>query len=637
MITYQQPPTLPQRPNATNIEICNVQEGEAVYQRFLLVNGRAGPRDGCFDKSLQVVCNDFPSTTWPCVNSYFKAMVHLVPGPNTITFVFETTTFDFHVNYLPMLQNPPLSLVIMLGADSPGTFDVPPEKKGQDTLAIAIQKLRVAGYMWQAFCAEQMHRHGMGRRTFRLDEAWLPDTVAEQDKGILRQTARVHVIRSKHTIHEIRDKRRAQQSDEHDENHESLFDYFLEALHENPPFDQPCYVAGLILDSHWDGQLSLGHTALGGGAGKTRLGVFGSHLLHAWPVSIEDIVPSMMNNTVTDTRYIANDANESGYWWKAANIGMGAMLHEVGHCFTLSHTPSGIMSRGFNHWNRTFLAKEPGFSPIPPEKEEGSHWHRADIMRLRFHPAFRIPQDGPYCKDPSDPTFVPLNSQQFQVIAPAGLSMLEIFVDGRYRTHLEFLQDQPTQLTLNYHDICTQCQSDPSQHISIEATATNQSQREIDDLQDFLYKHSVHLPGIEGLVIKSDVFGSSSEGKLTFCAIFAAGKQLVRIIIHHGSFLDGFTLIWNDGSRDTIGTLGGGKSQLDVMSGESIQGLVVRSGAWIDGIQFKFSSGRISPWYGGHGGGMHVVEAPKGYALVGLFGSANDWMEQIGIFYKCLS
>lgn len=263
-------------------------------------------------------------------------MVHLVPGPNTITFVFASDVankkmLNFHVNYLPLLQNPPLSLVIFIGSDSPATFDVPPQKKGQNTLNFAIEKFRTAGYMWQAFCAEQMHRHGMGRRTFRLEEAWLPDTISCQDKGTMRNTAKVHVIRSKHSVAEIRDVRRAQQSDDHDEGFESLFDFFLDDLRNNPPFDKPCTVAGLILDSHWDinKQLSLGHTALGGGAGDTALGIFGSHLLHAWPTTIEDIVPSFMNNTKTDTRYVANDANESGEWWRAVNIGMGAMVSYI--------------------------------------------------------------------------------------------------------------------------------------------------------------------------------------------------------------------------------------------------------------------------------------------------------------------
>lgn len=257
-------------------------------------------------------------------------MVHLTPGLNTISFVFDgNKRLDFHVNYVPLMENPALSLVIFIGSDSPATFDVPPQKKGQDTLSIATEKLRTAGYMWQAFCAEQMYRNGMGRRTFRLEEGVLPDTVSSRDKGVMRNTAKVHVIRSKHSVAEIRDLRRAQQSEEEDESYPSLFDFFLTDLQENPHFHgRPCIVAGLILDSHWDvkKQVSLGHTALGGGAGDTRLGIFGSHLLHAWPTCIEEIVPCFMDNTKTDTRYVANDSNESGEWWRAANIGLGAMV-----------------------------------------------------------------------------------------------------------------------------------------------------------------------------------------------------------------------------------------------------------------------------------------------------------------------
>jgi hypothetical protein len=232
------------------------------------------------------------------------------------------------LNYLPLLQNPPVSLAIFIGSDSPGSFDVPFEKRKENTLDISIEKLRMAGYIWSAFCGEQLYRNGMGRRTFRLDETWLPDTVSSQDKGIIRNTAKVHIIRSKHTVKEIRDVRRAQQSKDRDDSVPSLFSFVMEGLNDSPLFNKPCHVAALIIDSHWDisKQVVVAHAALGGGSGSTRLGIFGSHLLHAWPTSIEDIEPSMMNNTVTDTRYGANDANESGNWWKALNIGMGAMV-----------------------------------------------------------------------------------------------------------------------------------------------------------------------------------------------------------------------------------------------------------------------------------------------------------------------
>ncbi|KAG2231273.1 hypothetical protein INT48_008480 [Thamnidium elegans] len=571
-------------------------------------------------------------------------MVHLLPGPNTVSFILQLDAhtrreLHFHVNYVPLLENPALSLVIFMGSDSPGTFDVPPQKRGQDTLSIAVEKLRTAGYMWQAFCAEQMYRNGMGRRTFRLEEEVSPDTVSCQDKGVVRSTAKVHIIRSKHTVAEIRDIRRAQQSDDEDEDFESLFDFFFEDLHEKAPFNSRagCMVAGLILDSHWDVEknVTLGHTALGGGAGDTRLGVFGSHLLHAWPTCVEDIVPCFMNSTKTDIRYVANDANESGEWWRAANIGLGAMLHEVGHAYTLSHTPTGVMSRGYNNLNRTYVAKEPALvGPIPPEAEHGSHWHRLDIMRLRFHPGFRIPQDGLKNQtDKTSPSFVPLESGHFLINAPAGISMVEMNVDGGYRTHFEFLQDQPKVLQLSLDDVCNRCQCKPQQKISLQVISINQEEKCVENLQAFLQSHHVRLPGVQGTVIQSDVFGGDSEGTTKSRSIFLKHnqqmKQAVRITVHHGSFLDGFIIHWSDGSRDCVGKTGGARSDFDIMAGEKIQGIVLQCGAWIDGLQFKLSSGRMSAWYGGMGGSPTVVEPPAGYEMIGFFSTANDWLDQI--------
>jgi hypothetical protein len=256
--------------------------------------------------------------------------VHLVPGPNTITLTASTTgaTLSFHTYYLPLLQNVPLLLVIFVAKDSPLVFDTPPSKSHENGLNVAKEKLRLAGYLWQSFCAEQMYRHGQGRRTFRLEEAWLPDTVTRSSPK-QRHTAVVRVIRSQHDVSTIRDTRRAQQNPDRKDTIPSLFNLFMQDL-ENHFEQQPCLVAGLILDSHWDPQqkLVLGHAALGGGTGEVRLGLFGSHALHAFPRSIEDLVPAMMDNTPTDTRYVANDANESGSWWKALNIGMGAMVRK---------------------------------------------------------------------------------------------------------------------------------------------------------------------------------------------------------------------------------------------------------------------------------------------------------------------
>ncbi|KAI8992548.1 putative peptidase family-domain-containing protein [Pilobolus umbonatus] len=644
-MTKEKPEVL-SKTSQDRIELCNVKENEKIYQRFLLVNGRAGPREGRFDLPIEVHCPDYPTTTWPCVDSYFKALVHLTPGMNTIRFSFRVhaqsipETFDLNVEYVPLVESPALTLFILIGSDSKGEFDVPPEKEGLNTLDIAVKKLRMAGYMWQAFCAEQMYRNNMGRRPFRLEEGWFKDTTSSQEKDVLRYTAKVQVIRSEHTVEEIRDIMRAQQCDDSDEDVPSLFDYCLEGLEGYVPDNKMSISAALILDSHWDPQqnVCLGHAALGGGLDNIRLGIFGSHLLHAWPESMEDIVPCMMNNTVTDTRYVANDNNESGHWWKALNIGMGAMLHEVGHAFSLTHTPEGIMSRGFNDWNKTFMAKEPGYGPIKPEDEGGSMWYRADIIRLRHHPSFALPSDQPILnKDREDPSFEVLENRSIHIKGPGGISLIEFLVDDHHRAHIEYLDNYPTDVGLNLEEIYLKCRSDRSSVITVEVTTIDLKSNTLSDIASHINDHILHLPGITGTVIKGNGYGMVEEDSTESRSLFFQNdhpRQLANIIVYHGQFLDGMIFQWADGTEDRVGETGGSRSCFKARSGESIQALVIRSGCYVDGIQFKMSSGRASPWYGGDGGGIHEVEPPKGCELIGLYASADDWVIQAGIYYR---
>lgn len=37
-----------------------------------------------------------------------------------------------------------------------------------------------------------------------------------------------------------------------------------------------------------------------------------------------------------------------GTYWANYATGLGASMHELGHCFDLAHTPKGIMGRGFD-------------------------------------------------------------------------------------------------------------------------------------------------------------------------------------------------------------------------------------------------------------------------------------------------
>ncbi|KAJ1943010.1 hypothetical protein EC988_006344, partial [Linderina pennispora] len=434
------------------MEFLNVKHEELVHQRFLIVYGQVpGLRTSSEDK-IVVHHPYFPPLTFPAIDGFFKVLVELENGDNNLRFDYRqggeiASQGTLCIKMMPYLDKPPLNLAVIVGRDSQGMFDAPPDARGPgiSDLDAAVRKFRCCAYLWQAYIAEQLYRNGFGRRTFRLDESYEPDTMAKDN--VPRMTARVHVVRSKRTVAEIQDKERAQQWNPPPgykrKTDESQFSIANEALDDYGAFKDKHYVVCLSVDSRWDPELGviLGHAALGGGVGNRRLGVFGSHTTHAWPANAEEVAAKFLDTTKTDTRYLANDCNECGEYWRAANIGMGAFLHEAGHLLTLAHTPSGIMSRGFNFYNRTFMARAPDMAgPVRQRDESGSHWHRTDVIRLRHHPCLRLPTDPPLEKGETEESgFEALPTEDGLLLqCAAGITMIEVWVNDHYRCHREY-------------------------------------------------------------------------------------------------------------------------------------------------------------------------------------------------------
>ncbi|EOD45045.1 putative zinc metalloproteinase protein [Neofusicoccum parvum UCRNP2] len=340
-----------------------------VYQKVLLISGVIGepdskPMDGAI--SINHDKDAFPSTSWPVSDSHFKALVVLQPGANTLRLDFSSpklsssnTSIPAHsswidITYLPLNSAPPLHLAIILGKDSPGTFDAVPERiHGEGNgLETAVRKFRMAAYLWQAFTGEQMFRNGFGRRCWRYEEEWQQGTLTYNDQatGQYRNEAKIHIIRCDKTVEELRDLNIAQQYEKAADKGK-LFGIAMEAVkaHFRPKAGQKQYVSCLFLDTHWDPQHKVvrGHAALGGGDGEVGLAIFGSHALQSYPASIEEVVPAFTDCTKTDTNFVANDCNESGSVWEAANIGIGAHMHETGHLFGCPHQESGVMLRDY--------------------------------------------------------------------------------------------------------------------------------------------------------------------------------------------------------------------------------------------------------------------------------------------------
>ena len=368
----------------------------------------------------------FPEQTWPIAGGNFKALVMLSPGQNILEFAYVCNdclehTIEMNVNYIPLLQCPPLHLAIMVAADSPCIIDCPPSKaagisSAHSDLDAAIAKVRMAAYMWQAMTAEDLRLQGAGRRSFRLDEEWTADTISRDflnaqvdgaldGEGAMRSTAKVNIIRSSRTVKEIRDKEVAQQNPSARRSN-GLFDYFLEALKEKGgPFASEAHpiVAGLILDSHYNvsQKLILGHAALGcHNPDGISLGMFGSHLAYSWPRFLEEVT-----GCLTDIRKpgdkVGDDNGECNTMWEACAIGQGAFLHEVGHALGSPHR-SGIMERGYaQDWPKNFLPKTAysgrlkgeGVLVDPHSTPNKARWNLADALSFRMLPHFRLPID----------------------------------------------------------------------------------------------------------------------------------------------------------------------------------------------------------------------------------------------------
>lgn len=322
------------------------------------------------------------------------------------------------LNYVPLLQTPPLHLAIMIAKDSPLLIDCPPNKRGaissaHSDLDAAVKKFRMTAYMWQALTAEDLRSKHLGRRSFRLEEEWADETLSREflkNPTVTRMssTAKIHLIRSEKTVAEIRDAQVAQQN-EQGQRRDDLHKYFEESLKKHGgPFTASAHpiVAGLILDSSFSAEqnLILGHAALGcSNTQGLSLGVFGSHLTYSWPRFLEEVPGSLLDYAIPgDT--VGNDNNECGTMWEACSIGQGAFLHEVGHAFGCPHS-SGIMERGYaQDWPKVFLGgtsycsamKTQGVTVVHGKTPNNCTWDLSDALSFSVLPHFSHPMDPPF-------------------------------------------------------------------------------------------------------------------------------------------------------------------------------------------------------------------------------------------------
>ncbi|KAJ5887960.1 Mannose-binding lectin [Penicillium taxi] len=661
--------------------IISITDNSWVHQKVLLVYGQIGdPRTHPLDGNITVFHHqdNFPSTSWPVTASHFKALVHLVPGPNRLRFDFHSpklssgsTTPVAHsswicINYLPLINAPPLQLVILLGKDSDGTYDAVPkriEREGNG-LETAIRKYRTAAYLWQAFTGEQMFRNNFGRRCFRFEEEWQKGSLSRRDweNGQMRNEAKIHIVRSEKTVAELRDLDIAQQNGSA-QNKDELFNIAKNAVrkHFNPQPGQEQYISVLLLDSHWDttAQTITGHAALGSSGGDIKMAMFGSHCLQSYPSSLDEVVDAFSDCTRTDTNYVANDCGDAGSNWEAANIGIGAHMHEVGHLFGSPHQESGVMLRDYVQLNRTFLTKEPfstrtkaqGLKVCLPNDECG--WHRLDALRFRFHPCFRLPSDASASLDGSVQVW-PVENGKILFTATSGIAFMELYAEGDDLCHtsIEYLNVEsssnglPKQVSVTEGELRQKLfgsEREKKKKIKVVVFSGAMGSYTVEDVGSLKPKNSVvKLPKGQsgyksGLLGQSSMEGSVPEQVLLDCAF--SSKLLMSVKIYHGSAVDGLEFFYEDLTSQLFGKRGGkpggDEFVLDIRRGEIILGFYVRAGLWIDGIEILTSLGRKSGVYGNATGGSgHTLIPPLGYRIAGVCGSSASWIDGFSLIIQ---
>ena len=610
----------------------------------MLVYGTCGQDQRPLDGTLSVTHHQekFPSTKWPVCASHFKALLYLSPGWNEIRLEFSSpklvsyggSSSTLHVstlrlNYLPLTNSPPLHLAIVVGSDSPGTFDSTPARiatEGND-LQTAVRKFRMAGLLWQAFTAEMMFRAGFGRRSFRFEEEWQTASLSKQERAAhqMRNEVKVHVVRSKRTVAELRDLNVAQQwgkaerkNDLYNWAADDLRDYF------KPIEGQVYRVATMILDTKWDPQARVirGHAALGGDAGGIHLGLFGSHGLHAYPTCIEDVTTALMDTTPISRDFIGVEGDDDvGMSCWAAASALGAHLHEVGHLFGCPHQSGGLMAFDYEKFARAFLVREPprprtpavpGLAPLLPEHELG--WHRLDLLRFRAHPCFRLAGDAPAGAEEAG-VQVWATAEELIVMARSGLNFVEIRVAGEsfcdyFFEYAETANGFLRQVVLTREKLKSKLPAHlRSRALGIKACSHGGGDYSVDDVARALTK--IKMPkgriGFVGPSYGQSAMEGSRPLELLFDHVVKKERFLRTVRVHYGNAVDGLEFLYDDGTSQLFGAKGGRQTAefgLDTRRGESLAGFFIRAGFWIDGIEVLTTLGRRSGVFGNEKGGI---------------------------------
>lgn len=643
----------------SKIEILNYLSNDLTHSPCIIIHGKV---NNTSSNEISVTNVNTTITSLFEVNyGFFKATIELQPGPNPLIFTTNSNDIlNFDLNYTPLTSNKPIHLCLLVAKDSPLKYDTNDIKEsnlpGEAHLNLAIQKLQIAGRLAQAYTNEQMYRNGYSQRTMQFAEEFSTSQLYKQNPGLSKSNIKIHILKSSYTTKEILNPDIAQQN-QNGKNRGKLFEIAIEEINKydngklikNYSSSNPIQAAVIFMDTKFDAKnnLILGHAALGGGNDLVKLAIFGSHGLYCWPSYFEDLSSIMLNNNrvVDNGLPVSNDNGEAGTVFETFSTTLGAFIHEIGHSLSLPHRTYGVMLRDYTILHRSFMSREVSGRGNNYSKNkyisnrafvpnDECCWHPLDLVRFKNHECFRLPTDVKFFDKYSTTCQLSKDRKNLHIQNKLGGVYAVEIQDLKTGDHLSrgwhiFQEPKKDLIILNIEkDILKHANLD-LQNTGIEIYGANSSTLTIENLKSYIDDAFLTVQGIQ--VSKSLLYGRKTNDIV--CCLFPEGinTKVNKIIVYHGGAIDGIGIFFSSGKPPIL--LGNQTKDLTTFNiqDQEIGKLKIRSGQWIDAVQFfNKNNAPITALIGNStGGSEHIIEGN----IIGLYGSTSRWMDGIGALY----
>lgn len=386
-------------------------------------------------------------------NGKFIGLIELKPGANRVVVKAGSTSLERKIYYRPMTTPYKVQMVWYVSSDE--GMDYPYAKPGEKQRL--ADKLDTMLKVMQTFTAEAMDAAGYGKKTFALD--------TDEDGRV-----KVTVIRAKKTASELR-------AEKAEDTWGQGYNIIKQTFDENTQ-----KYAALMAFSRWNPETrkASGALALGGGA----LAMMYGGTVSLYPNSLAEVQTAFADTEFIDPAKTYEDSANRQTRWANVSTAYGAFLHELGHTFGLPHCadPMGIMSRGFDHFNRRFMLSEP---PIHGQNagakfgpDQVSRWDSFHAARLNWSPWFQPDGKNGGEFDRSNPPKIDSDGDRITITSERGIRTAGGELDDKYPSFKEFKITAPKTVVLSLDELRKQIKSDRKVRVTAIDTEGNQTVRD---------------------------------------------------------------------------------------------------------------------------------------------------------------